>query len=204
MKKAQVVLNVILVVAVIVLFFLYFSGGSKCGAANSCSANLNNIKDTAGGKHPRIAYVELDSLNNEVTFIKERKTELEGEQKDIENDYDNSYKQLEAEKNSFLKRGAAITQPEAEAFQEKLIQQQQQVEADKQSRSQKLAEKGAKIMGDMQNTLKDFLNDYNKDKRYTYILATGTGLDYMFYKDSTLNITSDIVKGLNDKMNNPK
>ena len=204
MKKAQVVLNVILVVAVIVLFFLYFSGGSKYGAANSCSANSNNIKDTSGAKHPRIAYVELDSLNNEVTFIKERKTELEGEQKDIENDYDNSYKQLEAEKNSFLKRGAAITQPEAEAFQEKLIQQQQQVEADKQSRSQKLAEKGAKIMGDMQNTLKDFLNDYNKDKRYTYILATGTGLDYMFYKDSTLNITSDIVKGLNDKMNNPK
>jgi len=204
MKKAQVVLNVILVVAVIVLFFLYFSGVSKCGAASSCSANSNNIKDTSGAKHPRIAYVELDSLNNEVTFIKERKTELEGEQKDIENDYDNSYKQLEAEKNNFLKRGAAITQPEAEAFQEKLIQQQQQVEADKQSRSQKLAEKGAKIMGDMQNTLKDFLNDYNKDKRYTYILATGTGLDYMFYKDSTLNITSDIVKGLNDKMNNPK
>jgi outer membrane protein len=204
MKKAQVIVNVVLLVAVIILFFLYFSGGRKCSSANGVCGNSMNVKDTSCATHPRIAYVELDSLNNEVTFIRERKTELEGEQKDIESDYNNAYTQLEAEKNNFLKRGASITQPEAEAFQQKLIQQQQQVEADKQSRSQKLAEKGAKVMEDMQKTLKDFLTDYNKDKRYTYILATGTGLDYMFYKDSTLNITSDIVKGLNNKMNNPQ
>jgi len=201
MKKAQVVLNVILVVLIAILFFLHFSGRKKqCIATANCSAT----KDSIGAKHSVIAYVELDSLNSQVTFIRDRKTELDGEQKGIENDYENSYRQLEAEKNNFLKRGSAITQPEAEAFQEKLVQQQQQVEADKQSRSQKLAEKGAKIMGDVQEKLKDFLNDYNKDKKYTYILATGTGLDYMFYKDSTLNITNDIVKGLNDKMNNSK
>ena len=202
MKKALLVLNAVLLIAVIVLYYLYFSGAKKCGITSSSTAAC--IKDSAGGKRPRIAYVELDSLNTEVTFIKERKTELEGEQKDIENDYDNAYRQLEAEKNNFLKRGSAITQPEAEAFQEKLVQQQQQVEASKQARAQKLAEKGAKVMEDMQKVLKEFLNDYNKDKGYTYILATGTGLDYMFYKDSTLNITSDIVKGLNDKMNNSK
>jgi outer membrane protein len=203
MKKAQVVLNVVLVVAVAILFFLYFSGRQKqcvSGANVDCSI----VKDSSGAKRPKIAYVELDSLNNQVTFIKERKTELEGEQKSIEASYENSYRQMEAAKSNFLKGGSSITQPEAEAFQEKLIQQQQQVEADKQARSQKLAEKGAKIMEDMQAKLKDFLTDYNKNKGYTYILATGTGLDYMFYKDSTLNITSDIVKGLNDKMNNPK
>jgi outer membrane protein len=202
MKKAQVVLNVILVVLIAVLFFLYFSGRRKeCMATANCSVT----KDSMGGaKHPTIAYFELDSLNNQVTFIGDKKKELDAEQKGIESDYENSYRQLEAEKNNFLKRGSAITQPEAEAFQEKLVQQQQQVEADKQSRSQKLAEKGAKIMEDVQSKLKDFLDDYNKDKRYTYIFATGTGLDYMFYKDSTLNITNDIVKGLNDKMNNSK
>jgi outer membrane protein len=201
MKKAQVVLNVILVVLIAVLFFLYFSGRKK-----QCIATANYLvsKDNVGAKHPTIAYFELDSLNNQVTFIGEKKKELDAEQKGIENDYESSYRQLEAEKNDFLKRGSAITQPEAEAFQEKLVQQQQQVEADKQSRSQKLAEKGAKIMEDVQSKLKDFLDDYNKDKRYTYIFATGTGLDYMFYKDSTLNITNDIVKGLNDKMNNSK
>ena len=30
------------------------------------------------------------------------------------------------------------------------------------------------------------MNEYNKEKKYTYILATGTGLIICFYKDSTL------------------
>jgi hypothetical protein len=33
-----------------------------------------------------------------------------------------------------------------------------------------------------------------------YIITTGTGLDYMVYKDSTLNITNDVIKGMNEKM----
>ena len=100
MKKAQVVLNVILVVLIAILFFLHFSGRKKqCIATANCSAT----KDSIGAKHSVIAYVELDSLNSQVTFIRDRKTELDGEQKGIENDYENSYRQLEAEKNNFLK-----------------------------------------------------------------------------------------------------
>jgi outer membrane protein len=203
MKKAQVVLNVVLIIAVIVLFFLYFSCGKKECLASS-GAECSTGKDSGGYKKPRIAYVELDSVNNGVTFIRDRRAELESEQKDMENDYDNAYRQLGDEKTTFLKRGAAITEPEAEAFQQKLIQQQQQIEEDKQARSQQLAEKSSQIMEGIQKSLKDFITDYNKDKKYTYILTVGTGFDYMLYKDSTLNITSDVVKGLNDKMNNPK
>jgi Skp family chaperone for outer membrane proteins len=43
------------------------------------------------------------------------------------------------------------------------------------------------------------MKEYNKTKNYSYILATGTGLDYLFFKDSTLNITSDVIKGLNQQ-----
>ena len=55
-------------------------------------------------------------------------------------------------------------------------------------------------MDEIQKKLKDFLNTYNKTKNYQYILTTGTGLDYMLYKDSTFNITYDVVKGMNEKM----
>ena len=55
-------------------------------------------------------------------------------------------------------------------------------------------------MEDMQSKLKEFMKEYNVEKKYTLIFTTGTGLDYFLYKDSTYNITSDIVKGLNNKM----
>ena len=147
-----------------------------------------------------MAYVELDSLNNNVTFIKLRKKELDAEQKIIANEYETSYRALTAERDQFLKKGNAITQQEAEAFQAKLGQKQQEIETAKQTKAQRLAERGAKIMEDMQSKVRTFMKEYNKDKNYSYILATGTGLDYLFFKDSTLNITNDVIKGLNAQM----
>ncbi len=198
MKNISTILSIILLLAVGVLYYLHFSCPSKGG---KCVTSSGNGKDSSykNGKMV-IAYVELDSVNNNVVYIKNRRKELESEQKQIMADYESAYKSLENEKNNFLKKGDAITQQEAQIFQEKLMYKQQEIENDKQAKGQKLAEKGAKIMEDMQASLKEFLADYNKDKKYTYILSTSAGMDYLFYKDSTLNITGDIIKGLNEKM----
>lgn len=148
----------------------------------------------------QLAYVELDSINKNVMFIKLRKKELDAEQKLIMNEYETACRQQEIEKNNFIKRSNAISQEDAEVFQSKWLAKQQDVETIKQSKGQQLAAKGSKIMEDMQITLKDFLNNYNRDKRFAYIFATGAGFDYLFYKDSCQNITADIVRGLNEKM----
>ena len=199
MKQFSIVVNIFLVAAVAVLYYLHFDSNKKLAAAEKTTNNYKQ-KDSCGDKIPIVAYVELDSLNNNVTFIKLRKKELEAEQKVIANDYETSYRALTAERDEFLKKGNAITQQEAETFQAKLGQKQQEIETAKQTKAQRLAEKGAKIMEDMQGKVRTFMKAYNKDKNYSYILATGTGLDYLFFKDSTLNITSDVIKGLNEQM----
>jgi len=198
MKQFSLVVNIVLIVAVGVLYYLHFSGGKKALVNEKTAAR--NVHDTSIGNKIVMAYVELDSLNNNVSFIKKRKVELEAEQRIIANEYENSYRELTTLRDNFLKKGNAITQQEAEAFQEKLGLRQQEIEQVKQQKTQRLAEKGARVMEDMQSKLKEFMNEYNVEKKYTLIFTTGTGLDYFLYKDSTLNITSEIVKGLNGKM----
>lgn len=198
MKQFSLVVNIVLIVAVGVLYYLHFSGGNK--ALMKDKSAIHNVHDTSRVNKILIAYVELDSLNNNVSFIKKRKVELESEQRIIANEYENSYRELTAQRDNFLKKGNSITQQEAEAFQEKLGLRQQEIEQVKQQKTQRLAEKGARVMEDMQTKLKEFMNEYNVEKKYTLIFTTGTGLDYFLYKDSTLNITSEIVKGLNSKM----
>lgn len=194
MKQFSIILNILLLFAVSILYYLHFTGNKKNN--NSSSSVSKHVDSCLGG--PVIAYVDLDSLNNNVGYIRSRKKELESEQNSIAKEYESAYHVMENERSDFMKRGNAITQKEAEDFQAKLMQKQQQIESTKQLKAQNLAQKGAKVMEDMQSKLKAFLNDYNKDKKYTYILATGTGLDYLFYKDSTRNITKDVVKGLNE------
>ena len=197
MRSFLIAVNSLLIIAVIFLYIKVFKNTTNVKI--NTSSNVTS-KTSVSLKNASIAFVELDSLNEKIDFIKDRRKELEIEQKAIEVEWQNGYRGLENKKNKFLKRGNSITQQEAEKFQGELLQQQQQVDLRKQGLTQKLSEKSYKFMDDIQKKLKDFLNQYNKTKNYQYILTTGTGLDYMLYKDSTFNITADVIKGMNDLM----
>lgn len=200
MKQFSLILNAVLLLAVAYLYYHVFSRPSTKQSAAIVTENKGTSAKTQGS----IAYVDLDSLNEKITFIKQKRTELEAEQKAIENEYIRGIRGLETKRDNFLKRGNAITQQEAENFQAELIQQQQRIESTKQNSAQRLSEKSFKFMDDLQKQLKSFLKDYNAEKNYTYILTSGTGLDYMVYKDSTFDITRDVIEGMNNKLSQKK
>jgi len=199
MKHFSTVVSIVLLLAVAFLYYNEFSGKKTVVAAVAKKGEANNNQPEPA----LIAYVELDSLNEKITFIKEKRKELEGEQRAIETEWENGYRGLENQKNNFLRKGDAITQQMAEEFQGQLIQQQQRIDEKKQGLTQKLSERSYKFMDNIQKDLKQFLIEYNKTKNYQYILTTGTGLDYMVFKDSTLNITNDVINGMNQKMKKP-
>jgi outer membrane protein len=198
-KNLPIVLNVVLLAAVAYLYYHSFSGSKAAGAPAKSSSALMPVDNN--GHRPPIAYVELDSLNENITYIRERRKELEAEQRAIDAEQENGYRNLQAQKDNFLKRGASITEAEAQQFQGKLIEQQEAIDNKKQVLSQRLSQKSFAIMDDIQKKLKKFLTEYNKEKKFMYIFTTSTaGLDYMVYKDSTLNITDDVIKGMNETM----
>lgn len=202
MKNVSLAINGILIIAVAVLFYLHFKTPETQSQTLNVKHTPTAVENTSG--QPLIAYVELDSLNEKISFIKNKRKELEAEQKAIENEWQAGYSNLEKQRDDFLKKGNAITQEEAEKMQNSLLQQQQQIDNKKQSLIQKLSERSYKSMEDIQKQLKEFLEDYNKQFNYSYILTTGTGLDYMVFKDSTLDITNDVINGMNEKMKSTK
>ncbi len=197
MKYFSTILNVVLLLAVAFLYYQVFANKNNNVAIGKTTVSSATIREAV---HAPIAYVELDSLNEKIVYIKEKRKILEAEQKAIETEWQSGYRGLENQKNNFIKKGDAITQQMAEQFQAELMQQQQTIDQKKQNLTQKLSERSYKFMDDIQKKLKDFLTEYNKEKNYMYILTTGTGLDYMVYKDSTLNITDDVVNGMNEKL----
>ena len=110
------------------LYYLHFSGKKTTDIKPKIAA----IAHTENGS-PRtaIAYVELDSLNENISYIKNKRKELEAEQKAIETEWESGYKSLEAKKNTFLAKGNAITQEMAQQFQGQLVQEQQQIDEKK-------------------------------------------------------------------------
>lgn len=200
-KNLSLVLNIILLAAVGYLYYYNFSGKKTQDVA--AKANYGYSGTDSGAKRPPLAYVDLDSLNENIVYIKDRRKELENEMKAIDRQQEEGYKNLQEQRDNFLKKGAAITEAEAQSFQEKLMAQQQKIDNQKQQQTQKLNEKSFTIMEDIKKQLREFLTEYNKDKNYMYIFTIGTGLDYMVYKDSSLDITAEVIKGMNTKMKAP-
>lgn len=199
MKNISTLLNIVLLLALGFLYYKVYNDKKPAGKLSAPGISQPAVSSAINGPvRALIAYVELDSLNDQISYIKNRRTQLEAEQKAIENEWQNGYKSLEAKKDNFIKvKGQNMTQEEAEKFQIDLMQQQQAIDSRKQTQLQSLSERSYKFMEDIQKKLKEFLAGYNKEKNFQYILTTGTGLDYLIFKDSTLNITADVVTGMN-------
>ena len=197
MNKLSVALNLILIAAIGYLYYYNFSG--KKAGTSSVTGSTQLLKDSCTTQH-RIAYVELDSLNENLVFFKQKRKDLEAEQKKVEDKITADYRALDEKKNSFLQKNPNAKPEELQNIQGQLIQEQQAIEAERQKQSQYFSQKNFELMENIQKNLKGFLAEYNKEKKFQYILTTGSGLDYLIYKDSTLDITRDVIKGMNEIM----
>ena len=198
MKNFYLVLNVVLLIAVGYLFYYNFSFKSNITTAVANGQLFKNIDSTATTL--KIAYVELDSLNENITYFKQRRKELEQQQKVVEAELMNDYKGLEDKQRNFIQKNPNASPEEIQNIRAQLAQGQQDIETKKQTQSQQLSQRSFELMESIQKKLKEFLAEYNKEKRYQYILTTGGGMDYIILKDSTLDITKDVIKGMNEKL----
>jgi outer membrane protein len=200
MKQFSLLLNILLVAAVGVLYYLHFSADKKPSAGVPNSGSPSQAKDSCANsctKGHLVAYIEIDSVYDKVDHIKQEQKALEAEQEKVAKQYQNSAVKFENDKNDFIQKAQGMTPQQREDGQTKLMQDQQDIETTKQNQMQSLAAKRNKTMEDIQGRLKKFLDEYNSSRRYAYIFATGAGLDYMMYKDSSNNITADVIMGLN-------
>lgn len=201
MRAFLIGLNIILLAAVGFLFYKVFAKDVSIKKITTVTNGEKNASNLVG----KIAYVELDSLYENIKYIRNMRESLEAEQKLIEREWTSGMQGLDSKKNNFIaKNGNNMTQEMAEQFQNQLLQEQQNIESKKQNLASKLSDKSYRFMDDVQTKMKTFLNDYNTDKGYAYILTSGTGLDYMIYRDSTLNITDDVISGMNEMFNKKK
>jgi outer membrane protein len=186
MKSISWVVNGVLAIAVIVLYFLHFNNSSL--PVKSAALSSDNVK---------IAYFEIDSIQNNYEFFKDVKSALQVK------DMDNA-KQLTALKNAYIakyqdlqKNGQYLSQAEVGSRQQDLVQAEKNYTNKEQQLSQELQEESFKRLQEVKKKIEVYLEKYNKNKTFAYIFSSNP--DLMYYKDTAYDITADIIKGLNDE-----
>jgi len=155
--------------------------------------------DSAGSNNSFvIAYVDIDTVEAHYDYFKEKRAELEKKQQAIDNELQANLRALQNEAADFQRRASGMSQAEGEATQRALYNKQQQLEGKAQNMRSQYAEQENKFNEELQKRLNDFLDKFNADKRYAYILSYRTGASNVLYKDARYDITTEVIKGLNE------
>lgn len=171
-----------------------------------CSGDKNSVpadkQAEAASEQPaglKIAYVEVDSLLSQYQLSKELNEAMMKKEENIRATVNKKSNDLQNQVNEFqrkLENNAFLSEERARQEQDRLVKVQQNLQELQGRLASELQSETQKNTLMLRDSIRNFMNDYNKTHKYSMIVSNA-GFDNLLYADSTLNITVDIVKGLN-------
>ncbi|MDP4208343.1 MAG: OmpH family outer membrane protein [Bacteroidota bacterium] len=195
MKRTSLIVEIVLAIAIVVLYILHFTG-------NKCASDKEPVKAASTEKAVpgKIAYVNIDTVIHQYSMFVDLREKLTVKQKQLgyemnakSKTYQNSVQdyQNKVQKGLITRANAAEMEQQLGAEQQKLIQTRDQYQM-------QLAEEEQVMNRQVLNSIMEYLKEYNKGKKYEFILGNSFGSN-LLYADNSLDITAEVVKGLNEK-----
>ncbi len=195
MKNGMMIWNVLLSLVAGFLLFKQLGPSGKGSGLSKKSAS-----DTMGNASGlRMAYFEMDSVAASFDLVKEVKTELAKKENAINAEVEKMTRTFQQRYGELQNKAQAGTmnQGEVDAASLELKKMDDDIKIRKQQLDQEYFDLKTRRENDVKKNIESFIKDYNRDKGYTYIMSYEPGLFY--YRDTALNITADVIKGLNVK-----
>lgn len=195
MKRTSLIVEIVLAIAIVVLYILHFTGSK--GISDKEPAKAASTEKAVPGK---IAYVNIDTVIHQYSMFVDLREKLTVKQKQLgyemnakSKTYQNSVQdyQNKVQKGLITRATAAEMEQQLGAEQQKLIQTRDQYQM-------QLAEEEQVMNRQVLNSIMEYLKEYNKGKKYEFILGNSFGSN-LLYADNSLDITAEVVKGLNEK-----
>jgi outer membrane protein len=196
MKNFSSIFQAILGLAVLVLFYLHFSQASNSNAVQILSTDSTGKIVLPAG--PGTVYVNGDSLLNNYDYFKKAKKDFEARTKRTENEIVQRRQSLEKELAQYQQTGGGMTTEQRMRAEESLMRKEQDLRAFSENAAEKLQDEQNKFNEALFDKVAEYLKEYSASKNYKIVLnyTKGTGI---LYANDSLDITSEVLKGLNQE-----
>ena len=195
MKNTSLILSVISLVAVVVFGVLSLTGNkeTKAEAATDETAVAQACKGD-------IVYIDLDRILMEYDMANDLRSVVETKVQNIQAEVTRRGKKLENDVKSFQEKidKGLMTRSVAEAQGQKLQQQEVEFNNYAAQKQQEINEEQMVMMNQLGDAIQTFVDKYNEDKKYAMII-TNSGGSPVITADAALDITEDVLAGLNEE-----
>lgn len=170
----------------------------SCGKKTDSTGADATSKEGAASGDLKIAFVYTDSVINKYEFFKKRSEEITEKGKKLDLDLQSRAKGFEQEVAIFQQTGGNMTQNQARAKQDELMQKEQNLVAYRNNLMQELSADESKLLNDVYEQVQAFMKEYAKDNGIDLILSHTRG-GAMWYATDAIDVTKSVVEGLNKK-----
>lgn len=187
-KNASLIMNVVLAIAVAVLYYLHFNDRQPAAAPMSAKP--------AEAKGRTIVYVNVDSLLTKYDFFKDTQKVLESKRFQLENELATKGRNLQNKVAFFQQRAPTMTQEQGRATEASLQKEQQDILAYRERAAQNLAAEEQTKNKQLYDQIYDYLKKVNAQNKYEFVLGYTKGGGILF-ADPSADQTKAILDGLN-------
>ena len=192
MNKGLLALNIALLIGVGILFFLFFSRKDNTA---SITTNRTDPDTASKWQHTPVAYFDMDSIEANFVLWKQVQAEVVKREAGINdtinqmrNGFQSYYQKLQAQ-------SANLSPRQKDSLSNELAQMDAEIKNRTADLNQKYQTYFMTRQQEIVTKIKNYCKEFNKDKKYSYIIAREPGLFY--YTDTAYNVTSELLKGLN-------
>ena len=194
MKNTSLILSIISLVAVVAFGVLSLTKGGK-----SADVQTDGEVVEAASKGD-IVYVNLDRILMEYDMANDLRSVVETKIQNIQAEVNRRAKKLENDVIDFQNKidKGLLTRTNAELQSQKLQQQELEFNNYAAQKEQEIQEEQVVMMNQLGDAIQTFINKYNEQKQYAMIL-TNSGGSPVLTADAALDITDDVLAGLNEE-----
>ncbi|MFD1187953.1 OmpH family outer membrane protein [Pontibacter rugosus] len=166
-------------------------------APTNGTATVATNAETAVGS-PEIVYVNSDSLLTNYGYFKDVRDRLQGKAGQKEKDLRSQAESFQKEVQRYQQSAAGMSEQQRASTEQRLAQKQQQLQALQQSSGNELATEESEEMKKIYDRVEEYLKKISEERGYRMVLTYQRGNSAILYGDSTLDITTQVVEGLNE------
>ena len=195
MKNTSLILSIISLVAVVVFGILTLTDGGKKSEVKTEGEAVE-----AAASKGDIVYVDLDRILMEYDMANDLRSVVETKVQNIQAEINRRGKKLENEVKEFQNKidKGLLTRSAAEVQGQKLQQQEADFNNYAAQKQQEIQEEQVVMMNQLGDAIQTYLQKYNEEKQYAMILTNSGGAP-VITADASLDITDDVLAGLNEE-----
>jgi len=175
-------------------------GFCQCSQQNASAPQPSQSTISVSGL--KMAYIDVDSLLLNYDYyqdLMEEMTRKEENYRLILAEEINKFEKEYSDHQKKLENGVYSSRDRAESEQNRLAKKQQAIRDKNDKYSQEIMDERESNSQKISETVDKFIKEYNKEHGYNFIFSKAS----LMFADETLNITADILNGLNSQYNAP-